>query len=100
MPIYVYQCDRCDLRSEVFHRRANLDRGVACESCGSEEMRRVFTPFAVYRSELDKLQALDPSYYKKVDQAIRNTPEAEPLRHIERMTPFEQAPEAGDPIKF
>lgn len=100
MPIYVYQCDRCDVRTEVFQRRLTAEREVACDACGSTDVQRVFTPFTVYRSELDKLQQLDPSYYKKVDQAIANTPEAEPMRHLKRMASFDQAPEAGDPIKF
>ena len=100
MPIYVYQCNRCDVRTEVFYRRLSAERQVACEACQSTEVQRVFTPFAVYRSELDRLEALDPSYYKKVDQAIANTPEAEPMRHLRRMTPFDQAPDPGEPIKF
>jgi len=100
MPIYVYQCNRCDVRTEVFFRRLNAEREVLCEACGSPDLERVFTPFAVYRSELDKLEALDPSYYKKVDQAIAKTPEADPMRHIRRMTPFDKTPDPGDPIKF
>jgi putative FmdB family regulatory protein len=100
MPIYVFQCNRCDVRTEVFYRRMNAEREVLCESCGSAEMERVFTPFAIYRSELTKLQELDPTYYKKVDQAIANTPEADPMRHLNRMTPFDRAAEPGDTIKF
>jgi putative FmdB family regulatory protein len=100
MPIYVYQCNRCDVRTEVFLRRMNAERAVACEACGSDDVARVFTPFAVYRSELDKLAQLDPKYFKKVDQAIANTPEADPMRHIKRMTPFDTTPAPGAPIKF
>lgn len=99
MPIYVYQCDRCDVRTEVFFRRLDAQRRIECESCGSTDVQRVFTPFAVYRSELDKLEQLDPTYYKKVDQAIARTPEADPLRHINRMTPFDTARDPGEPIK-
>ncbi len=100
MPIYVYQCSRCDVRSELFFRRMNSERQVACEACGSPDVERVFTPFAIYRSELTRLQQLDPSYYRRVDQAIKHTPEAEPMRHIKRMTPFDTASDPGDPIKF
>ncbi|MGE0544450.1 MAG: zinc ribbon domain-containing protein [Dehalococcoidia bacterium] len=99
MPIYVYQCDRCDVRTEVFLRRLNVEREIACESCGSTQVQRVFTPFAIYRSELDKLEQLDPTYYKKVDQAIANTPEAEPMRHLRKMTSFDAARDPGEPIK-
>jgi putative FmdB family regulatory protein len=99
MPIYVYQCNRCDVRTEVFQRRLNSDRRPACESCHSVDLERVFTPFAIYRSELDRLEQLDPTYYKKVDQAIANTPEAEPMRHLRKMTPFSAAQDPGEPIK-
>ncbi len=100
MPIYVYQCNRCDVRSELFFRVMNAERTVACEACGSTEVERVFTPFAIYRSELTRLEQLDPSYFRRVDRAIANTPEAEPMRHIKRMTPFDSTPDPGDPIKF
>lgn len=100
MPIYVYQCARCDNRSEIFFRSVNTTREVACESCGSADIERVFTPFAIYRSELTKLQQLDPTYYKRVNDAIKNTPEGDPMRHLDRMTSFDSTPDPGEPIKF
>jgi putative FmdB family regulatory protein len=100
MPIYVYQCNRCDVRTEVFQRRLNAELQVRCEACNGADLERVFTPFAIYRSEVDKLEQLDPTYYKKIDQAIATTPEADPMRHLRRMTPFDAAPEPGDPIRF
>lgn len=100
MPIYVYQCSRCELRTEVFERRLNSGRSVSCAACGSVDMERVFTPFAIYRSEQTKLEQLDPKYYRKVDEAMRNTPEADPMRHLNRMTPFDRAADPGDPINF
>ena len=100
MPIYVYQCSRCDVRTEVFQRRLNAQLDVLCSACGSEEMRRVWAPFALARSEIDELQQLDPKYFKKVDQAIANTPEADPMRHLQRMVSFDRAKDPGDPIDF
>jgi DNA-directed RNA polymerase subunit RPC12/RpoP len=104
MPIYVYQyvyqCNRCDVRTEAFFRQMNVSRQVMCDACGSPDVERVFMPFAIYRSELTKLEQLDPMYYRKVDQAIANTPEAEPMRHIQRMTSFDKADDPGKPIKF
>lgn len=100
MPIYVYQCNRCDNRTEVFSRRQTSQQQVTCEHCTSDDVERVFTPFAIYRSEVQKLEALDPTYYKKVDEQIARTPEADPMRHLTKMTPFDAAHEAGDPIKF
>ena len=100
MPLYVYQCQRCEVRTEVFQRRMGAPREATCEACGSQDMTRVYTPFATYRSELDKLSTLDPKYYARVDQALANTREADPMRHLQRMTPFDSATDPGDPIKF
>jgi hypothetical protein len=73
---------------------------AACTKCGSGQVRRAITNFAVPKSETDRLQALDPRYYKKVDDAIARTPEADPMRHLERMTPFSAAADPGERINF
>jgi hypothetical protein len=75
-------------------------RQAVCEACGSVDLQRLYSAFATYRSELDKLRSLDPKYYARVDQALANTPEADPMRHLQRMTPFESVNEPGPPIKF
>lgn len=100
MPLYVYQCRRCESHTEVLQRRFDAPREATCETCGSAEMDRVFTPFAMSRSELDRLRDLNPKYYDRVDRAMANTRDADPMRHLERMTPFESASQPGDPIKF
>jgi putative FmdB family regulatory protein len=100
VPLYVYQCRRCDVRTEVFQRRMDTPREAVCEACGSLELERVYTPFAVYHSELDRLRTLDPKYYARVDQALANTREADPMRHLERMTRFDSTSEPGESIKF
>ena len=71
-----------------------------CASCGSADLERTVTSFAVSKSEIDRLQQLDPKYYKKVDAAMRNTPEADPMRHLKQMTPFGAASDPGPPIDF
>jgi putative FmdB family regulatory protein len=100
VPLYVYQCRRCDVRTEVLQRRLDSPREAVCEACGSADLERVFTPFATYRSEVDKLRQLDPKYYARVDQALANTREADPMRHLEHMTPFDSTSEPGEPIRF
>lgn len=100
MPLYVYQCRRCDVRTEVLQRRLDAPREAICEACGSAQLERVFASFAIYRSEADKLRDLDPKYYERVDRAIAVTPEADPMRHLQRFTPFDSAKEPGEPIKF
>lgn len=100
MPIYVFQCRRCDVRTEAFFRSMNVNRTVACESCKSEDVERVFTPFAIYRSELTKIEQLDPKYFQKVDRELARTADADPMRHLRKMTPFDSTPDPGEPIKF
>lgn len=100
MPLYVYQCRRCDVRTEVFQRRIDVPREAVCEVCGSTDLGRVYSPFATYTSELDKIRSLDSKYFARVDQALANTREADPMRHLQRMTPFDSVSEPGDPIKF
>jgi putative FmdB family regulatory protein len=100
VPLYVYQCRRCDVRTEVLQRSFHAPSGAVCETCGSTDLERVLTPFATYRSEMDKLRGLDPKYFDRVDRAMANTKDADPMRHLNRMTPFNSASEPGDPIKF
>jgi len=100
MPLYEYQCRRCDVRTEVFQRRLDAPREAICEACGSSDLERAYAPFATYRSEVDKLRELDPKYYQRVDQAIARTPEADPMRHLQRLRRFDSASEPGEPIRF
>src|ERR1700730_14031709 len=100
MPLYEYHCRRCEVHTEVFQRRMDAPREAVCEACGSTDLERAYAPFATYRSEVDKLRELDPQYYRRVDQAIAATPEADPMRHLKRMQPFHSAREPGEPIRF
>ncbi|HLZ30680.1 MAG TPA: zinc ribbon domain-containing protein [Chloroflexota bacterium] len=100
MPLYEYQCRRCEVRTEVFQRRMDTPREAVCEACGSRDLERAYAPFATYRSELDKLRELDPKYYRQVDRAIAATPEADPMRHLKRLRSFDSASEPGEPIRF
>jgi hypothetical protein len=88
------------MRTEVFQRRMDTPRQAVCEACGSVDMDRVYGTFATYRSELDKLRSLDPKYYARVDRALANTPEADPMRHLKRMTPFDSVSDPGPLVKF
>ena len=100
MPVYVYQCRRCECTSEVFQRSVNASVQPVCEHCGSSDLQRAVTSFAMPKSEIDRLQQLDPRYHKKVDDAMARTPEADPMRHLEKMTPFSAAKDPGPPINF
>lgn len=63
-------------------------------------MRRVVSPFAMKRDLASELANLDPKYRKRIDDAIANTPEADPMRLLSKLTPFGAADEPGDPVSF
>jgi putative FmdB family regulatory protein len=88
MPLYVYQCRRCELCTEVLQRGYDAPAEATCGTCGSADVERVFSAFATSRSELDRLRELDPKYYARVDRAMANTADADPMRHLKRMLPF------------
>lgn len=98
MPIHVYECDACACRFEALVRG---DREPsACTECGSSEIERMISPFAITRREVDQIRDLDPKYKQMVDDLIASTPEAEPMRHLERLTSFDEVDDPGDPIEF
>ena len=100
MPVYVYHCKRCDCTSELFQRSLNATSQPFCEHCGSSEVERSVTSFAAPKSEIDRMRDLDRRYYRKVDDAIARTPEADPMRHLQKMTPFSTASDPGPKIDF
>jgi putative FmdB family regulatory protein len=100
VPLYVYDCNACDHRFEVFLRSSSAVAPETCESCGSTSISRSVSGFAIARSELDRLRTLDPRYKQMVDEAVKSTPEADPERHLKKMIPFSAASEVGDPINF
>ena len=100
MPIYVYYCSHCSTRVEVFVRRVGGQTPSVCGHCGSPGLERAVSPFAVKRDLASELANLDPVYRSRIDDTIAKTPEADPMRLLSRMTPFEAANDPGDPIDF
>lgn len=100
MPIYVYACADCSTRAEVFVRRMGDERHAACGVCGSGAMQRVISAFTTKRDLASELANLDPIYRKRIDAAIANTPEADPMRLLAKLTPFSAADAPGDPVSF
>lgn len=72
----------------------------SCEQCGSLHMERKPAAFAVTRSELDNVQALDPKYRQMVDDEWSKTSYADPMNYLKKMIPFDAADDPGDPIDF
>jgi len=100
MPIYVYTCRGCGARTEVYARRVGAEIAPVCKSCGSSALERAISPFAFQRDFASQMANLDPVYRKRIDAAIANTPEADPMRLLAKLTPFSAAEAPGDPINF
>ena len=98
MPLYNYDCSGCERVAEVLIRRGN-DEPSTCKDCGGDLKRRLST-FATPQTELDKIRSIDPQYKRMVEDHMARTPEAEPMRHLNRLTPFSAAEDPGDPIDF
>lgn len=84
MPIYEYRCDECRAVTTVLAPVSRAQDPCACEGCGSARTRRIVSRPSVHRSNLSKVERLDPRYDKMVDQAMRNTQHADPDRLINR----------------
>ncbi|MEM0914828.1 MAG: zinc ribbon domain-containing protein [Planctomycetota bacterium] len=46
MPVYEYRCEECEHLTEALRRMADADEPIACETCGSDQTRRVQSLFA------------------------------------------------------
>ena len=69
MPIYEYKCNVCSRKSAVFVRGFSNERSSACKHCGSKDLKRLISLFAVVRSEDSLLDDLaDPSSFGDVDE--------------------------------
>ena len=50
MPIYEYECNKCEEKFELRRSIADSDSEVECPKCGAENPQRVFSVFAVSSS--------------------------------------------------
>jgi putative FmdB family regulatory protein len=47
MPLYDYECDACDARCTLLLTHAERESPVTCATCGTKDLRRVLSTFAV-----------------------------------------------------
>jgi putative FmdB family regulatory protein len=50
MPIFEYRCDRCGHVMEILEKSRSSAKHT-CEQCGSKDMKKLLSSFAVGRSE-------------------------------------------------
>ena len=69
MPIYEYRCNGCRKRQSLFFRSVSTVTEPVCPECGSTDLRRLVSLFAVHRSEESRLDDLaDPSAFGDLDE--------------------------------
>lgn len=69
MPIYEYVCLSCRRRSSILFRSFSQVSDPACSHCGSSEVRRLVSRFAVAKSEETRLDDLsDPGKFGNLDE--------------------------------
>lgn len=61
MPIYEYQCHRCGKEfSQLFLNQREVRR-VRCTYCGSDDLKKLISSFAVHQTEASRLADFDTS---------------------------------------
>jgi len=69
VPIYEYECQGCRRRVSVLVRSLAGHASPRCPRCGSAELSRLMSRFAMVKSEDARLESLaDPSQYGDLDE--------------------------------
>ena len=69
MPVYEYRCNSCKRRVSHFVRSFSAAVSPRCDRCGSEDLTRLVSTFALVRSEDARLEEMaDPSRFGDVDE--------------------------------
>ena len=69
MPIYEYRCSACQRKVTILTLRASAEPDEVCDRCGSRDLTRLMSRFAMLRSEGDRLDDLaDPSALGDLDE--------------------------------
>ena len=69
MPIYEYRCGACKRKVTVLTLRASEAVDPVCDRCGSRDLARLMSRFAMVRSEDSRLDDLaDPSSLSGLDE--------------------------------
>ncbi len=99
MPIYEYRCNNCRRRVEVFVQGFSSPPNPTCTRCGSKNLDRIFSKFAVRRSKSDKSVYDDILSDSKLTRGLmRNDPRAlaEWSRKMSRAADEDSTPETEE----
>lgn len=99
MPIYEYRCGNCRHRVDIFVQSFSPPSNPSCTKCGSKDLSRIYSSFAVRRSKNDKSvydEILSDS--KLTHGLMRNDPRAlaEWSRKMARATGEDSTPESEE----
>ncbi len=69
MPIYEYSCGGCKKRISLLVRNITNPLKPVCPRCGSRELTRLLSRFAVVKSEESRMEKMaDPSTFGDLDE--------------------------------
>ena len=69
MPIYEYRCESCKQKTSVLVRNVATFTAPVCSRCGSSNLARLISNFAVLKSEESRLDDMaDPAMFGDVDE--------------------------------
>jgi putative FmdB family regulatory protein len=69
MPIYEYRCRQCHKKMSCLVLNPRASEAIACGSCRSTDLERLFSRFASPKSEEARLESLaDPSNLSGLDE--------------------------------
>jgi len=99
MPIYEYRCSNCRRRVDIFVQGFSPPTDPSCNKCGSKELHRIYSSFAMRRSKNDRGvydEILSDS--KLTSGLMRNDPRAlaEWSRKMARATGEDVTPESEE----
>jgi putative FmdB family regulatory protein len=89
--VYEYRCASCGEITTHWCAIADRPDSIACELCG-ERAHGIVSGGAVRLSSASKVARLDPKYERRVDRAMRKTPNADPDRLLRKLKPFPKTP--------
>ena len=68
MPIFEYECNKCNRKNTILILKREEDEAV-CGFCGSRDLSRVMSRFAMVKSDEQRLESLaDPSMLSGLDE--------------------------------